>query len=427
MFSRRTVPVLIGICLLAGMFLMGQDTWGPAPECVVDADCDDGNVCTDDACVHGACVNVCNATGPADPCCEDPACAGEEGCHEESCLRPNADCTLAETAREAGFFVGAAVPEAADPRMASVPLHFNSITAENAMKWGSLCRLTGQCDFTRADALMEYAEANDLRVRGHTLVWGQIPGHGYPADLESLVEAAPAPYAFLRETIRAHVSVVVGRYAGRIDSWDVVNEPLNVVGRGLDDNIFHRTMGQNYIVEAFRAAHEADPDARLFLNEYFYVYNAAKADALLALLGNLIDEGVPIHGVGIQGHVYVTKPFRACLGSFLRRISDLGLDVELTEIDMAKIVFFFDLLLGRSLFDAQADVYETLVEACLGVPSCTGITTWGIDDSESWLDNLFPIELFAPNEPLLLDRNLAPKPAYDRVRKSIARAFGAGF
>ena len=342
----------------------------------------------------------------------------------DPCTRPGfgADRTLGETATATGMYAGVAVPaDLSDPRMEIVPIHFNSVTAENAMKWGELAHELGDYDFTAADALVDWAEAHGLRVRGHTLVWGPSPDQGYPADLPAKIGEAADPEAFTRDAIRTHVSTVAGRYAGRIESWDVVNEPLAIVGSGFDRNIFHEAMGPDYIAEAFHAAREADPDARLFLNEYFLSYDGPKARAFVDLAAGLLEQGVPIDGAGIQGHVYITAPEPPILKSFLAELADLGLQIELTELDILNLAMLGRLESGLDLYEVQADVYGDLADACVETPACMGITVWGIDDGHSWFDALFPFTLFAPNDPLLLDRSLAPKPAYHAVREAIAR------
>ena len=338
-----------------------------------------------------------------------------------SCRIPEARCSLGETADEVGLFAGAAVThDVSDPRMDAVPIHFNSITAENALKWGALSPTLGNYNFTRADALVDWAQDNDLRIRGHVLVWGKSPGHGHPDDLADLVEQARDPEAFVRNAIRDHIATVVGRYAGRIETWDVVNEPLSVIGRGFEKNVFYNAMGREYIAEAFRAARQADPNARLVLNEYFNAYNGQKAAFFLELLEDLIDEGVPIDGVGIQAHVYFYAPHTDHLADFMAAIDALGLEVELTEVDIAKTAIIGPLLLGQELFEVQAELYATLADACTTTPLCRGLTVWGIDDGHTWLDRTFPFEFFAPHDPLLLDRDLDSKPAYFAVMESFA-------
>jgi len=348
-------------------------------------------------------------------------CGPSSSCDPCSLAGSGSARTLGETATAVGMYAGVAVPaDLSDPRMEIVPLHFNSVTAENAMKWGELARELGSYDFTAADALVDFAEAHALRLRGHTLVWGPSPDQGYPADLPAKIREAEDPEAFTLDAIRTHVSTVVGRYAGRVESWDVVNEPLAMVGSGFDPNIFYEVTGTSYIAEAFHAARETDPDARLFLNEYFQSYGGPKARAFVDLLAGLLEQGVPIDGAGIQGHVYVAAPRPWMLKSFLTKLADLGLQIEFTELDILKLAMLGRLQRGLDLHEAQADVYRDITEACVETPACRGITVWGIDDGHTWFDQISPFNLFAPNEPLLLDRSREPKPAYDAVRRAIA-------
>jgi len=319
------------------------------------------------------------------------------------------------------MFAGVAVPaDPSDPRMEIVPVHFNSITAENAMKWGELSHQLGDYDFTAADALIDFAERYGLRVRGHTLLWGQSPDQGYPADLPQKILEAADPEAFTRDVIHEHVSTVVGRYAGRVETWDVVNEPLEMAGDGFDLNIFFEAMGPAYIAEAFRAARVADSGARLVLNEYFFSYSGPKAIAFIDLVSGLLDHGVPIDGVGIQGHVYVSAPQPRKLENFLAELASLGVEIEFTELDILKLSMLGRLADGQDLYLAQADVYREITRGCVETPVCRGITVWGMDDGHTWFDVLFPFNLFAPNDPLLLDKSLEPKPAYHAVKEEIA-------
>jgi endo-1,4-beta-xylanase len=329
------------------------------------------------------------------------------------------DCTLAETAAQASFWIGAAVKDsAAQPStQAAVPTHFNSITAENAMKWGNLARTLGSYDFGDADGLVEFAEQKGARVRGHTLLWGRGP---QPADLEAEIAAAADPQQRMRELLAEHIGTVVGRYAGRVQSWDVVNEPLAIGAGELDRNLFFLTLGESYIAEAFRLAHEADPSAQLFLNEFFLSYDGQKPQAFLALVGRLLADGVPIHGVGVQAHfdAFLPLPFptRAEFQGFLEQLADLGLAVELTELDISINYFLAD----AEPFARQAEAYGEVTAACVAVPACQGITTWGIDDAGTWLDFFPPFHIIAPHHPLLFDADLQPKPAYFAVRDTIA-------
>jgi endo-1,4-beta-xylanase len=348
---------------------------------------------------------------------------------EQDCALPGAGCPLAETARQAGVFVGAAIgsPELPVVR-ATIPRHFNSITAENAMKWGSLAPTVGSYDFGDADAIAEFAVFQGVRLRGHTLLWrGQLP-----ADLEDTVEASPDPAAKLRELIEEHLSTVVPRYRNVVGVWDVVNEPLGDYTGDLDLNIFGRTLGEAYIDEAFHRVQELDPDAQLVLNEYFLFYGlgtplAEKAQGFLELVERLLDRGVPVHGVGIQAHFYgflphvFPLPTREDFEGFLRAFADLGIAVELTELDVSLNYFRDD----PDPLARQAEFYGEVVAACMAVPSCTAVTTWGIDDSRTWLDYFPPFGPVGPHEPLLFDAALEPKPAYFAVRDAVAAREGS--
>jgi endo-1,4-beta-xylanase len=208
-----------------------------------------------------------------------------------------------------------------------------------------------------------------------------------------------------------------------VESWDVVNEPMNFAGAGLEQNLFFQSMGLEYIEEAFQAAHDADPEARLFLNEFFLDYGGAKSDDFLNLLSNLLAAGVPIDGVGIQAHVQISVPDTADFLHFLQAVSDLGLTIELTEVDVAKTAFQTRLDEGEDLWELQAEVYDALASSCVAVAACQGITTWGIDDSHTWLDDeeYSPFWTLAPHEPLLLDAELNEKPAYFAVQERLAQ------
>ena len=338
--------------------------------------------------------------------------------------RPAGDLSLAETATRAGFWIGAAVPgDVDDPRMNAVPTHFNSITAERTMKWGELAQEVGVYDFSEADGLVDFAAQKGLRLRGHTLVWGKFPGSGHPANLSELMDGATDPESLMRAILTEHITTVMSRYAGRVESWDVVNEPMNFASAGLEPNLFLRSMGPEYIAEAFRAAHEADPEARLFLNEFFLDYAGAKSDDFLNLLSDLVAAGVPIDGVGIQAHVQISVPDEADFRLFLQAIADLGLAVELTEVDVAKTALQTRLAQGEDLWELQAEVYDALASSCVAVETCQGITTWGIDDGQTWLDDeeYSPFWQLAPHEPLLLDADLNKKPAYFAVQERLAQ------
>lgn len=319
--------------------------------------------------------------------------------------------TLAERARLLDLAVGAAIDvDLSAGRRELAAREFTSATVENSLKWQPLSPAPGVYDFSDADAAVQWAEAAGLRVRGHTLFWDRL--NGRPAWLPGEVAAAPDPAARLTQLMQAHVQTVVGRYAGRLAQWDVVNEPLATLGGDLDPaNFFFQVLGEPYLDLAFRSAHAADPQAKLFLNETLTEFFPAKFDGLLGLVERMLARGVPIHGVGLQGHFLLVPPNRLVLQTQLERIAALGLLVELTEVDIP-----ISLFANRpDPLAAQAQAYADLFAACLPVPACTGVTLWGVDDGDTWLDSFFLTARNAPNRPLLFDAAGMPKPAYDAV------------
>jgi len=141
-------------------------------------------------------------------------------------------------------------------------------------------------------------------------------------------------------------------------------------------------------------------------------------------IADLVEAGVPIDGVGLQAHVMLEPPEQEVLQGYIQSLVDLGLDVELTEMDVTKVALADELRRGTELFEAQAEVYRTMAAACVAVYGCTGMTVWGVDDGRSWLDEQFPFDMDAPNEPLLLDTELAPKPAYRAIHEVLAGRIG---
>ena len=263
-------------------------------------------------------------------------------------------------------------------------------------------------DFSDADQLVDFAVANGQRLRGHTLFWHRL--NGLPPWLLEELDTSNDPAARLQELMVTHTATVVGRYAGQLAQWDVINEPLAIVGGDFDpENIFYQLLGEEYLDIALLHAHAADPSAELFINETFVEFQPKKFEALIALAQRLLDRGVPLHGLGIQGHFFVRAPDEAMLRSQLQRIAELGLKAEITELDIP-LPLFSD---TPDPLAAQAQAYADVFNACLAVQLCSGITVWGIDDAHTWLDSF--LATTAPNQPLLFDETLQPKPAYDSV------------
>jgi endo-1,4-beta-xylanase len=304
--------------------------------------------------------------------------------------------------------VGAAVahrPLVTEPGYAAtLAAHFDSLTPENAMKWGPVHPEPDRFDFAAADDIVAFAEAHAMRVKGHALVWHeQLPAW-----------VAPLAADRLRDAMAEHIGTVVGRYRGRVAAWDVVNEAVADAGGPLRDTVFARAMGAGYIGEAFRIAHAADPGALLFYNDYGAEGLGDKSDRVLALVGGLVAQGVPIHGVGLQMHLRADAPPAAeHLRTNVRRLAELGLLVAVSEMDVQAHMLPGD---RPARLAAQRRVYRDVVAACVAEPACHAVTFWGFTDAHSWIDGPGGAE-----GPLLFDERLTPKPAYFGVLDAFSR------
>ena len=320
-------------------------------------------------------------------------------------------CTLAELADRLGLRFGAtAEPDEVVPGPYADVLvrEHNALTPENAMKMYTVQPADGDWRWGPADAVVGFAAANGMEVRGHTLWWAQDQ---YTPDW---VRAIGDP-ATLRAEMDEHITAVVDRYEDRVRRWDVVNEPLETLGTGLSDSVAARVLGPGWIAEAFAMAHAADPTAELWLNETATDWVPGKHEALVALARSLLDDGVPLHGVGLQMHrPGVDGPPPGVLEAQMRDLTDLGLEVAITELDVPTSPTDPDAP------TAQADAYRRIVEACLAVDGCVEITLWGLTDASTWLDSVGWFE--PPTRPLLFDEAFQPKPAYDAVRSALAAA-----
>ena len=271
---------------------------------------------------------------------------------------------------------------------------YRSLTPENEMKMDTVQPERGRFDFAPADRIVAFAQANGMRVRGHTLVWGK--------QLPPWLEQGSWTAGELKQILVDHIQAEVGHFRGSVRQWDVVNEPIADDGSGrLEPNLWYRVIGPDYIALALRAAHRANPAARLFINEFNTDRNGAKVEALLRLVKRLKAQRVPLNGIGFQAHVRLDSyPSTQELTKIMRRFTRLGLRVEVTELDVP---------LGAStpldqLLAAQARVYAQIGSACRQVAACDGITTWGFTDASTWLGT--------DQRPLPFAADFTPKPAF---------------
>ncbi|CAG2181543.1 unnamed protein product, partial [Oppiella nova] len=249
---------------------------------------------------------------------------------------------------------------------------FNCMTPENEMKWGLLETSKGQYDWTKADKMVEFAQTHDMKIRGHTFLWH--------TELPSYVGTLDGKKAELEQVVKDHINTVAAHFKGKIYAWDVVNEVLNEDGSGnkLRDSIFSRTLGSGFIEEAFRTAHAADPNAKLYINDYSIEGLNKKSDALYELVKGLKAKGVPIHGVGMQAH-FKEGGVPATLQENIQRFSDLGVDVAITELQVRYLM-----PASAEKIAKQAQDYSHAFSTCENVDRCVGVTVWGFTDKYSF-------------------------------------------
>jgi endo-1,4-beta-xylanase len=310
---------------------------------------------------------------------------------------------LKEHADARGRIIGNAVDNNEITDAAYRPIiasEFNQLTPGNAMKWDATEPNPGQFSFGRADEIVALAQQNGQSVRGHTLVWhSQTPGWVQSLNATDM-----------RAAMQNHITTVVNRYEGDLYAWDVVNEPLNEDGT-LRNSFWLQRLGESYIADAFRMARAADPDVKLYINDYNTDGLGAKSDGMYRLVQSLLAQGVPIDGVGFQSHLAIQFGFPNQMQQNLQRFADLGLDVAITELDVR-----MQMPSDATKLATQATYFRNVVNACLAVTRCVGVTVWGYTDKYSWIPPTFPGEGAAH----LADENFQRKPAYTAVHDALA-------
>lgn len=338
------------------------------------------------------------------------ACSKEENPSAPDTELPRLEIT---TLREAPVTFGAAVNIRAlrDDAVYSRVLReeFASVTAENVMKPEAMSTAPDTYDFTDADELVDFARANGMRVHGHTLIWHR--------SLPLWMQRFSGDKEAWKEMMRRYITGVVSHFRGRVASWDVVNEIFTDEGT-LRENLWLQHIGEEYIALAFTYAHEADPDALLFYNEYGQEYSTAKVKVLTAKLRELCEAGVPVHGLGFQFHIN-PRTNEQFIRYGMRCAAELGLQVHIAELDVAlngeekDPAFQYDAVQAEALCAKYRAVVQAYAET---VPAAQryGITLWGVTDNYSWLNEENGVDF-----PLLFDAQGQRKQAYTGVLEGL--------
>lgn len=311
------------------------------------------------------------------------------------------------------FTMGVAVSPAAlsGPESDLILKNFGSLTCENVMKPAPIHPDENRYSWTNADLIANYAKANKLKMRGHTLVWHRQS----PAWFFKDEQGNPATKELVLKRLREHIHQVVGRYKGVVYAWDVVNEAIDDSDqKTYRETDWYKICGPEYIASAFRYAHEADPDALLFYNDY-NTENPVKREKIINMIKGLLDEGVPIHGIGLQGHWSVSYPSEKQLRESIDQYAKLGLKIQVTELDVSVYPSGHnnpdDDAFTPEREQKQIDQYKMIFRVLRDYRSViSAVTFWNVSDKSSWLDN-YPVP-GRKNYPLLFDTNLQPKKAF---------------
>ena len=344
------------------------------------------------------------------------------------------------------FYIGAALSldqiSGNDPDgVAVVEKHFNSIVAENILKWEEIHPELNKYNFEPADAYAALGQKNKMFVVGHTLVWFfQTPDSVFQDESgKDLSREA------LLERMKEHIFTVMGRYKGKVHGWDVVNEAIMEDG-SLRKCKWLEIIGEDYVQKAFEYAREANPDAQLYYNEYDFV-KPAKCEAVIRLIENLQSKGIRVDGVGIQAHWFLDYPQIKDIEAAIMSLSKLGVKIMITEMDIGVLPFYpvDSKLVDLASFDPEtqkkhnpypdglpdsvqkelADRYAEIFSLFHKHRDKIGrVTFWAVHDRQSWRSYM-PIS-GRKDYPMLFDRNCEPKPAFDAVVKAILRSMPNG-
>ncbi|WP_232247214.1 endo-1,4-beta-xylanase [Kitasatospora azatica] len=289
--------------------------------------------------------------------------------------------------------------------MAVAKAQFDMLTPTNEMKWDTTEPGNGSYNFGPGDQLVQFAQSNGWRVRGHNLVWqNQLPGW-----VQGL------PQSQVRAAMESHITTEATHYKGKIYAWDVINEPLNGDGSLVSD-VFYQAMGSGYLADALRTAHAADPGAKLYINDYNIEGQNAKSNALYSIAQSLLAQGVPLGGIGFESH-FIVGQIPGDMQANMQRFANLGLDVAITELDDRA-----QTPASSGSLQQQATDYAAVVKDCLAVTRCVGISQWGVDDAHSWIPGTFP----GYGAATMWDGNDQPKPSYSAALAALGGGGGGG-
>jgi endo-1,4-beta-xylanase len=331
--------------------------------------------------------------------------------------------SLREAARGSRMLIGTAVRPAQLSETAyasTLAREFNMVEPEDALKWEVVHPEPQSYDFSQADQIVDFATLHGMKVRGHTLVWHQ--------QNPKWLTDGKYTSAELAQILEQHIKTVVGHYRGKIFAWDVVNEAFDELHSGeLRSTIWHDQPGielalnsnangvsynTSYIEQCFRWAHEADPQALLFYNEAEAEIENPKSDAIYAMVRDFRQRRVPIDGVGLQMHIAHLHADVPSISANIKRFTALGLQVHITEMDVALPVDPSGNPRSEDL-QLQAGMYSAIAAACLSHPGCTALQTWGFTDKYSWIGSH---SKHTQGAALLFDRDYGRKPAYEALR-----------
>lgn len=317
---------------------------------------------------------------------------------------PSNSGTLKDMPFPFGAAVNASLLRSNASYKALVVKEFSSITAENAMKFGTLHPAENTYNWADADEIVALAQANGKRIHGHTLNWYK--------SLPTWVTNFQGDTQAWENLLKTHIQTVVGHFKGKVASWDVVNEAFEDDGT-YRNSIWLQKLGTDYIARAFQYARQADPDAQLFYNDYGHEYSTAKRTAILNLVTSLKTRGIPIDGLGLQMHTRYNQT-DANISSAITSAAATGLKVHISELDIALNPDNNQALTyTASLADQQAAKYKSIVKMYYAIPKAQqfGITIWNVTDGDSWI----PVEYNRPDWPLPFDRNYQRKAAYQGI------------